>query len=306
MKKLVVLIVMVFVLTGCGGINVSKNSEGYKKKSDISKKEEYQLVEGSKLLATNEKALTGNIKVIPDFNIKSLNRKRNIWVYLPPSYDKSNDKYPVLYMQDGQSIFKSKDTEWHVDETLESIFKNNKEKETIVVGIESDPKTRFNEYAPWKNPAGDGGEGDLYVDFIVKELKPYIDKKFRTLKDRENTSIAGASMGGYISLYAAMKYQGVFGKAAAFSPIFGFYKEPYVNFIKKEKMKKDVKIYLDAGQNEEDFPTAADDVTEMGKLLLNVGFKKEHLKVVIDPNGQHKIDSWSKRFPGAFIWLMNN
>ncbi|RKQ11778.1 hypothetical protein D8M03_17430 [Lysinibacillus endophyticus] len=134
------------------------------------------------------------------------------------------------------------------------MFKDKKAKETIIVGIESDPETRFNEYAPWKNQVNDGGEGDLYVDFIVKELKPYIDEKFRTLKDRENTSIAGASMGGYISLYATMKYQDVFGKVAAFSPIFGFNKAPYVAFINKEKMKEDVKIYLDAGENEEEFP----------------------------------------------------
>lgn len=301
MKKLIVIMVMAIVLAGCGGNTVSKNTDGDKKKSE----EEYQLVEGSKFLDVNEKALTGNIKVIPDFPIKSLNRKRNIWVYLPPSYDKSKDKYPVLYMQDGQSIFKSKDTEWQVDESLDSIFKNKQAKETIVVGIESDTETRFNEYAPWKNPVGDGGEGELYVDFVVKELKPYIDEKFRTLKNQENTSIAGASMGGYISLYAAMKYQDVFGKVAAFSPIFDFNKAPYVDFINKEKMKKDVKIYLDAGQKEEEFPTAAEDVTEMGELLLNVGFKQEHLKVVIDPDGIHRKESWSKRFPDAFIWLMN-
>lgn len=292
MKKLIVPMVLSIVLTGCGEVNVSK--------------EEYQLVKGSEFLDENEKALVGNIKVIPDFKMNTLNRERNIWVYLPPSYDESNDNYPVLYMQDGQSLFKSKETEWQVDESLESIFKDKKAKETIIVGIESDPETRFNEYAPWKNQVNDGGEGDLYVDFIVKELKPYIDEKFRTLKDRENTSIAGASMGGYISLYATMKYQDVFGKVAAFSPIFGFNKAPYVAFINKEKMKEDVKIYLDAGENEEEFPLAAQDVKEMEELLLNVGFNQEHVNVVIDPDGIHRIESWSKRFPEAFIWLMNN
>lgn len=113
-------------------------------------------------------------------------------------------------------------------------------------------------------------------------------------------------MGGYISLYATMKYQDVFGKVAAFSPILGFNKAPYVAFINKEKMKEDVKIYLDAGENEEEFPLAAQDVKEMEELLLNVGFNQEHVNVVIDPDGIHRIESWSKRFPEAFIWLMNN
>ena len=97
MKKLIVPMVLSIVLTGCGKVNVSK--------------EEYQLVEGSEFLDENEKALVGNIKVIPDFKMNTLNRERNIWVYLPPSYDESNDNYPVLYMQDGQSLFKSKETE---------------------------------------------------------------------------------------------------------------------------------------------------------------------------------------------------
>ncbi|WP_442596561.1 alpha/beta hydrolase [Neobacillus sp. D3-1R] len=303
MKRIWILGLLFLLLVGCNSEKVTKKEES--KLTDSEKEQEIELVEGSKLLVANEKALTGDIKVLPKFKIKSLNRERNIWIYFPPSYQAFDKEYPVLYMQDGQSIFKSADTEWKVDEALKDIFKRNQAEETIVVGIESDPETRFDEYAPWKNGAGDGGEGDLYVDFIVKELKPYIDDHFRTLKDRENTLIAGASMGGYISLYAAVKYQDVFGKVAAFSPIIGFNKASYVQFINKEKKKQDMIIYLDSGEKEEEFINADEDVKEMKELLINVGFQDSQMKMVIDPNGIHRKESWQQRFPEAFVWLMN-
>jgi predicted alpha/beta superfamily hydrolase len=267
-----------------------------------------QVVEADwKSVVENSKkySVQGNVKILKDFPIKSLGRKRNIWLYLPESYNQTNKGYPVIYMQDGQSIFKSDDVEWKVDETLSAFTKEKKVPEVIVVGIESDPKTRFNEYAPWKNPVGDGGEGDLYADFLAKELKPYIDQHYRTLSDLEHTAIAGGSMGGYISLYTAIKYPNLFGKVAAFSPIIGFNKPPYMNFIQNQTLNQHLNVYIDAGENEVEFPNAATDVKEVDELLLSKGLNKENINLVIDKEGQHDKASWSKRFPNAMEWLLN-
>jgi len=156
------------------------------------------------------------------------NRERRIWVYLPPDYNQSNRRYPVLYMHDGQNLFDQATSfagEWQVDETLERLFKE-KGFAIIVVGIDNGGERRIDEYSPWVNSEyGRGGEGDAYVRFIVETLKPYIDSKYRTLPNE--TGIMGSSLGGLISIYAGFKYPEVFKYVGAMSPAFWFNPEIY-------------------------------------------------------------------------------
>ena len=171
-----------------------------------------------------KKALTASVNVsLMDsaFMMPQLNRTRKIWLYLPEGYASNKKKYPVLYMQDGQNIFDNYTSgygEWGVDECLDSLIKNDRQA-CIVVGIESDAH-RMNEYNPCNHEEFGKGEGKQYVDFIATTLKPYVDKHYRTLPEKENTIIAGSSMGGLISYYAMLKYPSIFGKAGIFSPSF--------------------------------------------------------------------------------------
>jgi alpha-glucosidase len=122
-------------------------------------------------------------------------------------------------MHDGQNLFDNATSfagEWKVDEILDSLY-TYRGFSAIVVAIYNDDKERINEYSPWKNDSlGIGGDGDKYVKFIVNTLKPFIDRHYRTLSGRENTAIMGSSMGGLISLYAALEYPDVFGNAGIF------------------------------------------------------------------------------------------
>ncbi len=121
-------------------------------------------------------------------------------------------------MHDGQNVFDDSTSfagEWGVDETLDSISSHGKE--IIVVAVDHGGQKRINEYCPYDMEKFGKGEGNQYVDFLVKDLKPFIDKNYRTEKDKQNTFIAGSSMGGLISMYAVLKYPGVFGGAGVFS-----------------------------------------------------------------------------------------
>jgi enterochelin esterase-like enzyme len=165
----------------------------------------------------------------------------NIDVWLPEKYNEK-EKYAVLYMHDGKSLFDTAITwnkqEWGVDETMTSLLQAYKIKNTIVVAIWNGDKKRHSEYFPQKpfetfatavqdsmyslkrNNGllfNDKVHSDNYLKFIVKEVKPFIDQHFSTLKDRENTFIAGSSMGGLISMYAMCEYPDVFGAAACLS-----------------------------------------------------------------------------------------
>jgi len=163
------------------------------------------------------------------FSMPQLNRKRRIWIYLPEGYAASAKHYPVLYMQDGQNVFDAATAyagEWGVDECLDSLIIQGRPA-CIVVAIDNGQGFRMNEYSPyaftWKDSLNEktlSPQGNEYLEFITATLKPYIDKKFRTLRTKENTIIAGSSMGGLIAYYAVIKYSQVFGKAGVFSPSF--------------------------------------------------------------------------------------
>jgi len=159
---------------------------------------------------------------------------RRVVVWLPPGYSKRGPKYSVLYMHDGQNLFDKATAgygmEWEIDEHLSKLIADNKVRPTIVVGIWNTPK-RLQEYVPSKAfnglPAGYrakvralyGGDplSDGYLKFIVRELRPMIDRKFNVKTDRANTAIMGSSMGALISLYAIDEYPQIFGAAGMMS-----------------------------------------------------------------------------------------
>jgi enterochelin esterase-like enzyme len=159
---------------------------------------------------------------------------RRVVVWLPSGYKAHGPKYAVLYMHDGQNLF-DKGTagygmEWEVDEHLDKLIRDKKVRPTIVVGIWNTPK-RLQEYVPSKAFRGlpaayqkkvralYGGDplSDGYLKFLVRELKPMIDKRFNVKTDRANTAIMGSSMGALISLYAIDEYPNVFGAAGMMS-----------------------------------------------------------------------------------------
>ncbi|MBV9527586.1 alpha/beta hydrolase-fold protein [Sphingomonas sp.] len=159
---------------------------------------------------------------------------RHVQVWLPSGYRSDGPKYAVLYMHDGQNLFDKATAgygmEWQIDETLDELIKENQVRPAIVVGIWNTPK-RLQEYLPSRAFTGlpsdyqtkikalYGGPplADGYLKFIVRELKPMIDRRFNVRTDRANTVIMGSSMGSLVSLDAINQYPQVFGGAGMMS-----------------------------------------------------------------------------------------
>jgi len=187
------------------------------------------------------------------FAIPQLNRTRRIWIYLPKGYDINKKSYPVLYMHDGQNLFSEHSAaygEWGVDEALDSLIARTR-KEVIIVGIDHGDEKRMTEYNPYDTKDAKG-EGKQYVEFIVNTLKPFIDSKYKTLKDPQNTFVAGSSLGGLISMYAIAKYPNVFGGAGIFSPAFWIAPGIYEEVEKADWSKTRPKLFFYAGGHESD------------------------------------------------------
>jgi metallo-beta-lactamase class B len=244
-----------------------------------------------------------NVKIISNsFYIPQLNRNRKIWIYLPSDYDNSTKSYPVLYMQDGQNVFEkltSFSGEWGVDESLSTREKLGLSS-AIVVAIDNGGARRLDEYSPYKNTQYGGGEGEYYIDFIAQTLKPFIDSAYRTKPEFISTGIAGSSMGGLISMYAALKYPMIFGKVGIFSPAFWF-SDSLFNFIKNADLNKGMKVYFVSGSAES--KEMVPDMKRMDSLLLSKGLDSSSRYLTIKSDGAHSEWFWKREFPACFNYL---
>jgi len=248
---------------------------------------------------------SNNVKILFDsLFVKSLNTKKQVSVYLPPSYLKSKKKYPVIYMNDGQVLFDRAYTddghEWKLDEVMDTLNTINKG-EFIVIGISSG-ENRFPEYSPYETNKLKTPKGRIYLSFIIDELMPYINKTFRTKRRPENTSIGGSSMGGLISYYAAIEYPNIFGSAAVFSP--AYWNSISVDSLKKETVNKTgsikSKIFLYGGRAEgvEDLPST---LIELQQILNKNPIIKT--KLIINNAGKHEDKYWTQPFKEFVLWL---
>ncbi|MBL0146803.1 MAG: alpha/beta hydrolase [Chitinophagaceae bacterium] len=209
-------------------------------------------------------------------------------------------KYPVLYMHDGQNVFDEYTSgfgEWGVDECLDSLI-NSGTAPCIVVAIDNGSK-RLNEYNPFDNTQFGKGEGDDYVAFLVKTLKPYIDKNYRTLAGKENTIIAGSSMGGLISYYAALTHPEVFGKAGIFSP--AFWIAPQLTELTDSLSSKlNGKFYFTIGSNEGQ--QYVFDMENIAEKLASNSNTMIYSKVAVNEN--HNEKNWRNQFAEFYKWIM--
>jgi len=240
-----------------------------------------------------------------EFIIKNLNTiSHKIWLYLPPNYTSSKERFSVIYMHDAQNLFDAKTSyagEWEVDETLNDIY-NKTGKSFIVVGAENGGEKRIEEYTPWTNKKYGGGKGAIYVDFLVNELKPYIDTTYRTKSTSKKTAIIGSSLGGLISFYGGLKYPKVFGKIGALSTSFWFSSEVQ-KFARENGKQRNSKMYLLAGEKESG-PMAVD-TENMAALLIELGFPTKKLKTKIVPDGTHSESFWRAEFSETITYLFN-
>ena len=235
--------------------------------------------------------ITGNVRYHKNFKGRSV-LPRDIIVWLPPSYDSLPDKYyPVLYMHDGQNIFdpltSSFGVDWQIDEVADSLIGARSIQEIIIVGIYNTEK-RGNEY-------NITNLGQAYANFIIEELKPFIDSTYKTLPDYKNTTVCGSSSGGLISFIMAWENPDVFSKTACFSPAFKISNIDYVAPVKKYiGTKKDLKIFIYNGGVglEEQLQPGID---EMMLVLKEKGYvDNQDLLFIKDSSAEHNESAWAK------------
>jgi len=286
--------------------------------------------------AQDVKVTSGKVQRFENFKSQFVDA-RNVDVWLPEGYS-DKQKYAVLYMHDGQALYDAETTwnkqSWEVDEVAGKLLAENKTRKFIVVGIWNNDKKRHLEYFPQKpyeslkpeqkefvtKKLQEKGRitetfdpiSDLYLKFLVTELKPIIDKTFSTKSNKNNTFIAGSSMGGLISMYAICEYPEIFGGAACLSThwpgIFSVENNPvpdaFVNYLKENLPNpKTHKIYFDYGDQTLDAmykPLQQ----KVDLVMKEKGFTAKNWTTKYFPGKDHSEKSWSERLDIPLSFLL--
>lgn len=227
-------------------------------------------------------------------------KPRKAYIYLPDYYDDNPDRrFPVMYMFDGHNVFFDSEATYGKSWGMYN-FMTWTRKPLIIVAVECNQfGQRFNEYAPvtYENREHGyiKGKGRLYMNWLIHELKPYIDANYRTLPDRSNTIIAGSSMGGLMALYGVTCYNKVFQRAACLSPSVWVDPSKIYNLVARGSIKNDTTIYMDYGSEEiYNHDGTADALISLSQLLFK---KRVNLTLRIVPGGSHCEASWEQSIP---------
>lgn len=231
--------------------------------------------------------------------------ERTVYVSLPPSYTRSEKRYPVVYIQDGAALARD------CFNLLEHHFIAGELPELILVGIE--PVNRNDDYTPWpaKSLTGTyadfGGKGDAYLAYLAETLKPHIDNAYRTESAAASTAIVGASFGGLISLYAAYRKADVFGRIGALSPSVWY--ERFLSFVRETPIPQvNQKLYVSVGDLEGIHKTNIQRNMvpysyEARRALAEHGLGEDQLKFEVEAGGTHDAVFFAKHFVNALRWL---
>jgi predicted alpha/beta superfamily hydrolase len=252
--------------------------------------------------------LTGDIRFHPDFHSRFLPHDRDVIVYLPPGYRKTSLKrYPVLYLHDGQNLFDGATSfipgrDWQVDETAERLIKAGEIEPLIIVGIYNTGFDRIDEYTPTPDERlKKGGSADLYGRMLVEELKPFVDSRYRTREESENTGLGGSSLGGLVSLYLGLKYPQVFGKLAIISPSAWWDHRMIIGEVEALAAKPKLRIWLDIGTAEGEAVKA---LPPLRDALLRKGWTlDEDLKYFEAADARHDELAWAERVAPVLRFL---
>ncbi|MAI42393.1 MAG: esterase [Gammaproteobacteria bacterium] len=283
--------------------------------------------------------LDGSFVFYESFPSESVS-SRPVDIWLPEGYHaNTNDRYPVIYMHDGQLLFDKKTSPyakfwyrpfgwyiggmfWEVDKTMSLLIREKKIRPAIVVSIWFIPNRRGAEFMPQKpitmvetglehigdsDVTPDDVISDNYLKFVTEELKPFVDKNFRTLTDRDNTFVMGSSMGGSISAYAISEYPDIFGGAACLSTDWTHGKGAEIDWYEQHWPKGGKhRLYFDYGTETHDAPFEPYQ-NRMDNVLRQHGYIEGEDWVTKKFDGaDHSPMAWRERLHIPLTFLLSN
>ena len=229
---------------------------------------------------------------------------RQITVYLPPGYESGDDRYPVLYMQDGQNLFEPDRAfipgqHWRLDEAADLAISDRAARPMIIVGVDHAGPDRIDEYTPTYDPSRQaGGNAADYARMLVEDIKPVIDSRYRTLP--ADTGAGGSSLGGLVTLYLGLTRPDVFSRLAVMSPSVWWNQRAILQALDRFEGPRP-RIWLDVGGREG--RDTLRDARTLRDRLLEKGWTGAELAYLEESRGDHSERAWARRARGMLEFL---
>lgn len=228
--------------------------------------------------------------------------RRDVYLYLPTMYfEEPERRFPVLYMFDGQNLFLDEEASFGKSWGMEA-YLDAHDVPLIVAGLASNSgenNERLLEYSPYRFDDPEFGPmegcGKATLDWYTRRFKPFIDRNFRTIPEREYTFLGGSSMGGLMSLYGLLRYNRTYSRAAALSPSLWVAPDALRALTGSSRLNGGEVMYMDYGSREEG--TEANMLplfTDIASRLLK---REIALTLRLVPNGEHSEASWERQLP---------
>lgn len=268
--------------------------------------------------------VTGDLR-LHELRSRVFGNTRTLRVLVPDGYDSpehAGRRYPALYLNDGQNLFDSTTSmfnpmEWRVDETVRALVAAGRIPPLIVVGIDNAGRQqRFTEYFPYVDeylrPPEPDPQGERYPEFLVDEVVPFVEARYRVLGDAAHRGLGGSSAGALAAMYTAVARPGAFGRLLIESPSI-YVDEAHILRDAASVETWPERIYLGAGTNERGQPDCdpsaqtdselVRDVRRFAQLLEGAGVDPERISVVVTPCAVHDEAAWAARLPQALTFL---
>ena len=269
---------------------------------------------GKQSRAAQNASVVGDLR-LHEFQSRIFRNTRMLRVWLPPGYDDPENKsrhYPVFYLNDGQNLFDRATAfigvEWQVDETADRLIREAKIPPLIIVGVDNARKDRAREYLPYRSlhPPVLRPQGKRYPDFLLSEVAPFLQQRYRIASGPENTGLGGSSLGAISALYTVIDRPGIFGRLLLESPSLFISNRRLLKYSRAFRQWPE-KVFLAIGTREigraDRDEQVVEDVRELEHILRRAGFGDSRLLVKIDEGATHNEAEWAKRFPEALTFL---
>lgn len=269
--------------------------------------------------------LRGTLEIVP-LESEVFGNRRSLRVWLPPGYSPDGDRYPVLYLNDGQNLFGPATSPsspgaatWRVGEAAGTLIASGAVPPFVVVGIDNAGRRgRAREYLPYPDtflqPPEPDPQGARYAAFLADEVLPLIEGRYRVRRTAAGRALGGSSYGALIALHVAITRPGLFSRLLLESPSFYVDDDHVLRDAERAPLALD-RVYLGVGTNELALPgcpdnpgnaEAVDGVRRLARILEQRGLQGGgRLLVTIEPCAEHREADWARRLPDALRFLFH-
>jgi predicted alpha/beta superfamily hydrolase len=220
---------------------------------------------------------------------------------------------PVLYLNDGQNLFEPArafaGNTWRVPENVNWLVRDGIIPPLLVVGIDHGGVERAREYLPVedeRNPCARRPLGRQYVDFVTREVVPFIERTYSIIPRTSARAFGGSSYGAVAALLAVLERPGVFGRLLIESPSL-YIGGRYLLRKARRAPRWPARVYLGVGtaetRREEINLETVENVRRLESILRNRGLGARRLKMIIREGATHSEDAWAARLPEALAFL---